>query len=268
MSTIITFSDVPISDFVTDQFSEDFGVTFTINETFTGLGARAGTVFSDDQFGAALDAGWLGGEAEFPWYGISGTFTSPNHSRIGISVNQAVPITAKDETGNIIGSAKWQYSGPNELFGQSYFYTEFATGNANIAAFEMLKQQEFEIASVTFDTAGIQHSPDFRLMLSDYDIPSTPGQNGYIDLIVARLYGSNGPIDLAFSSDPSSLWNSPGATFSGSDGDTVRIPLEAVRNSLTADAKLTISGTPEAASAGRSVRVLNMSNPGQLGSTS
>ena len=252
MATYISFSELSVGDIVIDQFSGDSGVTFR---------APGGTVISDAKspFGNALQAARDGGAVEFPDWRIKGSFTTPNHSRIGVSVNQSVTISAKDKAGNLLGTMRVQ--SPKFTTDGSYFYGEFATGKANIAEFEIsyTSQGPFAMASMTFDTTGIHHKPDFRFMLSNFDIPSRVGEKGFIEFIVARLYGSAGPINFSISSTPPGLFAaSPVPTpFSGLDGTTKHVVLVAGSTGIRMDDVVTISGTPASATVGTSTRDIN-----------
>lgn len=193
---------------------------------------------------------------EFPDRTIKGSFTTPNHSRIGVSVNEIVTIYAKDEAGNLLGTTRVQ--SPKFTTDGSYFYGESATGKANIAEFEISIESSFEMATMTLDTAGVHHKPDFRFMLSDLDIPSAR-ESGYIEFLVARLYGSTGPINLSISSTPLGLFAaSPApAPVLGADGTKVRVLLVGGSTSIKIDNVVTISGTRASATAGTSMRSVN-----------
>lgn len=247
MTTIVSFVDLAPGDIVTNQFSDDFGVAFT---------EPAGVIEPDSKspFGNALEAARMGGPVEFPYYGVQGTFSTPSHFHIGISVNQNFTIYAKDDTGAVIGNTIVQ----SQTFSTdgSYFYGEFATGAGNIQGFDITAEGRFNIASVTFDNAEVHHAPDFRFMPDFSDIPGINSESGFIEVIVARLYGSTGPISLSVSSSSAGYWTSPGGTFSGNDGDKAKVSLTAVSDSIKRDDLVTVTGTPDSGNAGASAHGL------------
>jgi len=250
MSTLVSFIDLSPGDIVTDQFSDDFGITFT---------APAGRVALDSQspFVNALEGVDTFFPVEFPVSTLQASFSSPTHSRISIVVNHLVILTTMDEAGAVIDSTG--VSGPKSSEDGSYFYGEFATGKGNIASFDISSRAgPFNLASITFDTAGVHHAPDFRLFISNSNVPGALGDTGFIELKVARLYGSSGPIKLSVSSVPAGLWTGPDVMFSGGDGDkTSAVSLAAVRSGIQPGDTLVISGSPESANAGTSVRTFS-----------
>jgi hypothetical protein len=259
MTTNISFSDLSVGDSVTNQFADDSGITFL---------APAGKVISDPKspFENALQAARNGGPVEFPTWTIKGSFATQTHSRIGFSVNGRVTITAMDKLGNVIGTTSIR--SPKFVTDGSYFYGEFATGKANIASFELDWQSDhpYSVASITFDTAGVHHNPDFRFMFSNEDIPTQAGRSGFIEFTVARLYGSSGLIQLSVSSNPAGLFsaNPPPAPFSGGDGAIERVILVAGSNRIQVDNMVIITGTPSTATAGTTSRAINYAYTGSL----
>jgi hypothetical protein len=142
-----------------------------------------------------------------------------------------------------------------------YFYGEFATGKANIKSFDIgfASEQPFALAGMTFDTAGAFHKPDFRLSTSDALSRIVPGEESWIELTVARLYGSTGPINLAISSTPEGLFAAsptPPPIVAG-DGEKVRLVLIASRLGKPDDV-ITVTGTPAFASVGTGKRAVNV----------
>jgi hypothetical protein len=246
MGTVITFSDLSVGDPVGGQFTDDYGITFI---------SPLGKVASDPKspFSNVLPAANDGGGVEFPTWSIKGTLSSPNHSRFGISVNRSVTMTLKDENGKVISN--YFVASPQFQADGSYFSGEFATGKANIASFEIhdVSDHTFCIASITFDMAGVSHRPDFRLMFSDASIPDSIGKTGFISVIVARLYGSTGPLELAVSSSPPGLFNPSAVTSTGAEATLVLVAKENVQ----LDNIITVTGTPSVASAGTVKRAMN-----------
>jgi hypothetical protein len=162
-------------------------------------------------------------------------------------------MTLKDKDGRV--TSNYHVSSPKFQIDGSYFYGEFATGKANIASFEIHKQfdRTFCIASIVFDMAGVSHKPDFRLMFSSASIPDSIGKTGFISVIVARLYGSIGPLEPAVSSSPQGLFN-PSAV--KSTEAEVKLHLVA-RDEVQMDNIITVTGTPISASVGTVKRAMN-----------
>jgi hypothetical protein len=267
MSIHITFDDLAIGEVVTTQFANS-GLTFTL----------AGKIITDlnAPFQSALTSVPDPG-VDFPYYHTKGTFASPNHSRISVLVNTDVSLVVYDANNVQIG----QVAIPGG--GGPYSYGEFATGAANIAAFDIVThiQGGCELATLSFDdTTTTHHSPDFRFVLSNP--PTTPSltENGSVTYKVVRLYGSTGPIQLALSTSPiGSLMPAPvdpfpdpfpdpfsGPTipytgrgpmtpFTGGDGDQFKISYAGgpmIQQART----ITVTGTPSSSSVGFSQRSL------------
>jgi hypothetical protein len=265
MSIHITFDDFAIGEVVTTQFANS-GLTFTL----------AGKVITDVNapFQSALTSVPDPG-VEFPYYHIKGTFASPNHSRISVSVDTEFSLVVYDANNVQIGQVAIQASG-------SYSYGEFATAAANIAAFDIVSHMQggFQLATLAFDdtTTTTQHSPDFRFVLSNP--PTTPSlmKSGSVTYKVVRLYGSTGPIQLALSTSPNHLIMRPpvdpstdpftGPTipyrdgdpmtpFTGGDGDQFKISYAGSPISMSQQATaITVTGSPSSPLVGFSQRSL------------
>jgi hypothetical protein len=253
MTTNINLLQLSEGDVLTDQFFNDTGLTFTIPTC---------KVISDTKspFGLAAVAARDGGAVEFPLWSIKGKFSNRHHSRIGFLVNNVVTIKAYDEHGTLIGSALTR--SPKFETDGSYFYGEFATGKANIGSFDIsyTSDHPFAIAGMTFDTAGAFQKPDFRFYVSDFDIPTAPGQHGSIELTIARLYGSHGAINLAISSAPSGLFAASPAPppLTVGDGTKVLIALVAGATPIKWDETVTITGNPVVTTAGTGRRAVSV----------
>ncbi|KAH7160377.1 hypothetical protein B0J13DRAFT_617147 [Dactylonectria estremocensis] len=231
MATVVTFLDLSVGDTVGGQFADDYAITFT---------PPRGNVTFDPQspFSKVVSAAREpGSPVEFPTWTVRGTLSSPDHSRFGISVNENVTITLKDKDNRHISN--YPVQSPKFRSDGSFFYGEFATGKGNIASFDIHGSSDhpFQIASITFDTVGVPHRPDFRLMLSDASIPGRDGQTGFISVTVARLYLSTGP---------------------RGDGDEAQLSLRATADINTDDVVI-VTGTSSSPSTGTVTREMRYS---------
>jgi hypothetical protein len=181
MSMVIEFDQLSVGDVVSNHFLANQGVAFA---SLFSPAKSSCLVVSDTNAsgGKALRASQDVGDDVFQLFGLSGTFASAKHSRIGISVNAFVRLTARDKMGTEIGHV-FVTPGNAKLAGDTdgtYFSGEFAASTANIASFEIFTPGPFSISRVEFDDLTVEHQPDFRLMPNNQppwgesELPDTP----------------------------------------------------------------------------------------------
>jgi hypothetical protein len=243
MSTYIYFDDLPLGDDVSNQLADD-GVTFT-----APLGRVVASSVSVEH-SQALQGTRDGGPVEFPNWRIRGTFTSSTHSRISVTASSGVDLIVFDANKTQIGSVRVDNGSP---FSETFGFAEFATGAANIAAFELHEETDhsFTVQSIVFDTES-HHQPDFRFMVTDVREPQFVGDRGFLQIKVARLYGSVGPIDLEVGFNPPGLFTAGPlpSPITGGDGSVFQIPLQFTAMPINFGNSIMITGKPSSPSAG------------------
>ena len=187
MSVDISFEDLPVGSRLSNQY-QALGITFNSG------------VIVEDSFrpGHAVSATYVDG-GEFPYYTITGTFTSPTHSRISILAGKSgtaaigwVNLTIFDSRGISLGSTS---ASINQF---SHYVTIEAVSTSNIASFQVKGSRMIDfdrIDSLSFDNTNVVQQPDFHLQFAG-DVVRIPvaASGSSVAIQIIRLYGSRGRI--------------------------------------------------------------------------